>query len=130
MRVNNGGDPGRDDYGLPPVDIEIPDDARDLDADVLAYRRELRSRRRRMLARRFYGPLTRDGMVLPVLAGCLALTLLAATLLTVFTVGQGNIDSSLSSQGTAHSNSPRAGSGRLGTPRQAVTGRRGGPLPD
>jgi hypothetical protein len=88
MYVNAGGDPGRDDYGLPPVDIEIPDDARELARDVLAYRRELRSRRRRRLARRFSGPLTRDGMVLPLLAGCLALTLVAAALLTVFTARQ------------------------------------------
>src|SRR5213078_3972544 len=34
------------------------------------------------------GPLTRDGMVLPLLAGCLALTLLAGTLLTVFSGAQ------------------------------------------
>ncbi|MGN6174525.1 MAG: hypothetical protein ACTHPS_16525 [Streptosporangiaceae bacterium] len=88
MYVNAGGDPGRDDYGLPPVDIEVPDDARELARDVQAYHRELRSRRRRHLARRFYGPLTRDGMVLPLLAGCLALTLVAATLLTVFTARQ------------------------------------------
>src|SRR5579863_10144220 len=88
MCVNAGGDPGRDDYGLPPVDIEVPDDARELARDVLAYHREQRSRRRRRLARRFFGPLTRDGMVLPLLAGCLALTLVAATLLTVFTARQ------------------------------------------
>ena len=86
--MNAGGDQGRDDYGLPPVDIEVPDDARELARDVLAYHRELRSRRRRHLAKRFYGPLTRDGMVLPLLAGCLALTLVAATLLTVFTARQ------------------------------------------
>lgn len=83
--MNAGGDQGRDDYGLPPVDIEVPDDARELAREVQAYHRELRSRRRRHLARRLYGPLTRDGMVLPLLAGCLALTLVAATLLTVFT---------------------------------------------
>jgi hypothetical protein len=88
MCVNAGGDQGRDDYGLPPVDIEIPDDARELARDVLAYHRELRSRRRRHLARRLYGPLTRDGVVLPLLAGCLALTLVAATMLTVFTARQ------------------------------------------
>ena len=86
--MNAGGDQGRDDYGLPPVDIEVPDDARELARDVQAYHRELRSRRRRSLARRVYGPLTRDGMVLPLLAGCLALTLVAATLLTVFTARQ------------------------------------------
>src|SRR5262250_2755504 len=89
--VNAGGDQGRDDYGLPPVDIEVPDDARELARDVQAYHRELRSRRRRHRAKRFYGPLTRDGMVLPLLAGCLALTLLAATLLTVFTARQAAI---------------------------------------
>ncbi len=88
MCVNAGGDPGRDDYGLPPVDIKVPDDARELARDVLAYHRELRSLRRRRLARRFYAPLTRDGMVLPLLSGCLALTLVAATLLTVFTARQ------------------------------------------
>jgi hypothetical protein len=84
MRVNIGGDPGRDDYGLPPVNIEIPDDARELDRDVQAYRRELRALRWRRRARWLAGPLGRDGMVLPLLAGCLALTLLAGTLLTVF----------------------------------------------
>ena len=86
--MNAGGDQGRDDYGLPPVDIEIPDDARELARDVQAYHRELRSRRRRHLARRLFGPLTRDGVVLPLLAGCLALTLVAATMLTVFTARQ------------------------------------------
>ena len=45
MRVNLGGDPGRDDFGLPPTDIQIPDDARELDRDVQAYYRELRSLR-------------------------------------------------------------------------------------
>jgi hypothetical protein len=84
MRVNIGGDPGRDDYGLPPVDIEVPDDARELDRDVQAYRRELRALRWRRRSRWLAGPLGRDGMVLPLLAGCLALTLLAGTLLTVF----------------------------------------------
>jgi hypothetical protein len=84
MRVNIGGDPGRDDYGLPPVDIEVPDDARELDRDVQAYHRELRALRWRRRTRWLVVPLGRDGMVLPLLAGCLALTLLAGTLLTVF----------------------------------------------
>ncbi len=86
--MNIGGDPGRDDYGLPPVDIEVPDDARELDRDVQAYHRELRAQRWRRRTRRMAGPLTRDGMVLPLLAGCLALTLLAGTLLTVFSGAQ------------------------------------------
>ncbi len=115
--MNTGGDPGRDDYGLPPVDIEIPDDARELDRDVHAYYRELRSRRRRMLARKVYGPLASDGMVLPLLAGCLALTLLAATLLTVFTVGRGTAGGP-----AAHAHAPAAMS--------PVPGEPGGRLPD
>ena len=45
--MNPGSDPDRDDFGLPPVDIVIPDDARELDRDVQAYQRELRALRRR-----------------------------------------------------------------------------------
>jgi hypothetical protein len=85
MLVNRGGDPERDDYPLPPVNIEIPDDARELERDVQAYHRELRTQRRHRLARRLGGSITRDGMVLPLLASCLALTLLAGTLVTMFT---------------------------------------------
>jgi len=137
MCVNTGGDPGRDAYGLPPVDIEVPDDARELERDVHAYHRELRSQRRRLLARKLIGPLTRDGMVLPLLAGCLALTLLAATLLTVFTVGQGTIGGPLTRPGGAGSAAPgpvagRPGTGTVGSPAATVpaTGEPGGPLPD
>ena len=130
--MNTGGDPGRDDYGLPPVDIEVPDDARELDREVLAYRRELRSLRRRMLASKLFGPLTRDGMVLPLLAGCLALTLLAATLLTVFTVGQGPIGGPLTHSGTVRSGaaSPAGGGSGAGVSMAPVPGKAGGPLPD
>lgn len=83
VRVDPGNDPGRDEYGLPPVDVEIPDDARDLDRDVQAYHRELRSRRRHLRVRRLTGPLTRHGMLMPLVAACLAVTLLTGTLLTV-----------------------------------------------
>jgi hypothetical protein len=81
--VEPGNDPGRDEYGLPPVDVEVPDDARDLDRDVQAYHREVRARRRHVRIRRLTGPLTRHGMVLPLVAACLALTLLTGSLLTV-----------------------------------------------
>jgi hypothetical protein len=83
VRVDPSSDPGRDEYGLPPVDIQIPDDARDLDRDVQAYHRELRVQRRRMRVRRLTRPLSRHGMVIPLVAGCLALTLLSGTLLTL-----------------------------------------------
>jgi hypothetical protein len=86
--VNAGGDRDRDDFGLPPIDIVIPDDARELDRDVQAYQRELRALRRQRRARRLRGPLTRDGMVLPLLAGCLMLALLTSTLLIMFAADQ------------------------------------------
>jgi hypothetical protein len=89
--VNPGGEPERDDFGLPPVDIEIPDDARELDRDVQAYHREQRALRRRMRGGRLRGPLTRDGAVMPLLAGCLVFALIAAVLLTVFTATSGDI---------------------------------------
>ncbi|WP_262402492.1 hypothetical protein [Actinomadura sp. CNU-125] len=40
--MRSDGDPDPDDYGLPRVDIVVPDDARELDRDVVAYRREER----------------------------------------------------------------------------------------
>jgi hypothetical protein len=88
VRVNVGGEPDRDDFGLPPVDIEIPDDARELDRDVQAYHRELRALRRRRRLGRLHAPLTRDGLVLPLLAGCLAMVLISGVLLTLFSAGQ------------------------------------------
>jgi hypothetical protein len=84
--VSPGSEPGRDDNGLPPVDVEIPDDARELDRDVQAYRRELRAMRRQKRRARWHRSMGKDGIVLPLLACCLILALIAGTLLTVFTV--------------------------------------------
>ena len=116
--MSRGGEPERDDYGLPPVDIEIPDDARELDHDVQAYHRELRTLRRQRLLRRLGGPIARDGMVLPLLASCLALTLLAGTLLTMFTTRRA------ANAPVTHAQTPTA-------PRSASpgVGQIGGPLP-
>jgi hypothetical protein len=61
----------------------IPDDARDLDRDVQAYHRERRALRRHTRVRRITAPLTRHGMIVPLIAACLAVTLLTGTLLTV-----------------------------------------------
>ena len=55
--MNPGGEPGRDEGGLPPVDVDIPDDARELDREVLAYQREQRALRRRARWARLLGPL-------------------------------------------------------------------------
>jgi len=83
VRVN-AGEPERDDFPLPPVDIEIPDDARELARDVQAYHREQRAARRRRRLGRLHAPLTKDGMVLPLLAGCLVMVMISGVLLTVF----------------------------------------------
>ena len=83
--MSPGSEPERDDHGLPPVDVEIPDDARELDRDVQAYRRELRARRRQERKTRWHRSLGKDGIVLPLLACCLILALITGTLLTVFT---------------------------------------------
>jgi hypothetical protein len=84
--VNPGADPGRDDSGLPPVDIEIPDDARELDRDVIAYRRERRAMRRRARLQRVLRPVRGHGTILPLIASCVALSMLAGVMLSVFTI--------------------------------------------
>jgi hypothetical protein len=83
--VNPAGEPERDDTGLPPVDIDIPDDARELERDVQAYYREQRAQRRRARRLRIFGSLAKDGIMVPLLACCLILALITGTLLTVFT---------------------------------------------
>ncbi|QKG22618.1 hypothetical protein [Actinomadura verrucosospora] len=78
------GDPDPDDYGLPHVDVVVPDDARELDRDVLAYRREERRRRRRRRARRVLRPVTRFGVAIPIIAGALLVALISGALMTAF----------------------------------------------
>ncbi len=121
--MNPGSDPERDDFGLPPVDIEIPDDARELDRDVQAYQRELRALRRRQRASRLRGPLTRDGMVLPLLAGCLILALVTSTLLIMFAADQTGMPE-LPGHTATQSAAPKH---TAAVPRAA--GKIGGPLP-
>jgi hypothetical protein len=112
--VSPGSEPERDDTGLPPVDIEIPDDARDLDRDVLAYRRELRAVRRQQRRNRWHRSLSRDGIVLPLLACCLILALITGTLLTVFTATS---DQGLSGPPATGANSaPATGRGAAAPP--------------
>jgi hypothetical protein len=118
--VNAGGDPDRDDFGLPPIDIVIPDDARELDRDVQAYQRELRALRRRRRASRLRRPLTRDGMVLPLLAGCLMLALLTSTLLIMFAADQTGMPQLPQRPAVTHHNSSK---------RTPAAGQIGGLLP-
>jgi hypothetical protein len=103
--VNPGGEPGRDEGGLPPVDVDIPDDARELDREVLAYQRERRALRRRARWARLLGPLHQHGAILPLIASCVALSMLAGTLLSVFSI------SPAAAPVLSHSASPGAGSG-------------------
>lgn len=82
--MNQGGEPAHDDYGLPRVDIEIPDDARELDRDVQAYHRELRALRRVERSNRWRAPLRKSGMLVPLIAGCLVLAMIGGMVLTMF----------------------------------------------
>ncbi|HME66694.1 MAG TPA: hypothetical protein VKG61_17535 [Streptosporangiaceae bacterium] len=69
----------------PPLDVQIPDDARELDRDVIAYHRELRARRRRRRLRRLTSPFSGPGTVMPLLASILAVCLVAGAMLSVAT---------------------------------------------
>jgi hypothetical protein len=88
-------EPERDDGSLPPVNIVIPDDARELDRDVLAYRREMRAQRRRQRFMRLLRPFNRSGLggptaIVPLIALCLALALVGGALLSVVTMNPAN----------------------------------------
>jgi hypothetical protein len=89
--VSFASEPGRDDGNLPPVNIVIPDDARDLDRDVLAYRRELRAKRRRQRLMRLGRPFRTSefgghAAIIPLIAACLAISLVGGALLSVITM--------------------------------------------
>jgi hypothetical protein len=137
--LNSGGEPERDDTGLPPVDIEIPDDARELDRDVQAYYREQRAFRRQQRRSLLHGFLAKDGIVLPLLACCLILALIAGTLLTVFTAapdqgfqnlpgpgGQagttGTSATGPASPGAAHTGGPTKGGGSARSSTNSAAG--------
>ena len=82
--MNPGGESGWDE---PPLDIQIPDDARELERDVLAYHRELRAKRRRRQLRKLTRPFAGQGTVMPLLASILAVCLVAGAMLSVATFG-------------------------------------------
>jgi hypothetical protein len=98
--VNPGGGSGWDE---PPLEVQIPDDARELERDVIAYHRELRARRRRRRLRRLTAPLHGPGTVMPLLASILAVCLVAGAMLSVATFG------------------PATGSGHHGRPSATAT---------
>jgi hypothetical protein len=86
--VSFSSEPGRDDGSLPPVNVEVPDDARELARDVIAYHRELRGRRRRERMTRVLRPLVRAGLIrhwtiFPLIAACVALSMIVGAMLSV-----------------------------------------------
>jgi hypothetical protein len=89
--VSFASEPGRDDGNLPPVNIVVPDDARELERDVLAYHREQRIRRRRQRLLRLFRPFRMRGpggqaAIIPLIAACLAISLVGGALLSVVTM--------------------------------------------
>ncbi len=116
--MNPGSGPERDDAGLPPVDVEIPDDARELDRDVQAYYREQRAERRHRRRVRLRRAVTRDGMLLPLLACCLVFALITGTVLTLFTAT--SIDQGVPGSARA-GQSPTGTGGSAATATPAVT---------
>jgi hypothetical protein len=101
--VSFASEPGRDDGNLPPVNIVVPDDARELDRDVLAYRREMRAKRRRQRFLRFFQPfrtpeLGGHAAFIPLIAICLAICVVGGALLSVATMSPASVPAT---QGTA-----------------------------
>jgi hypothetical protein len=104
--VSFASEPGRDDGNLPPVNVVVPDDARDLDRDVLAYRREMRAKRRRQRVTRLFRPFRgpRYGgstAVIPLIAICLAISLVGGALLSVATMSPASAPTLSGSQPSA-----------------------------
>ncbi|HEX6447158.1 MAG TPA: hypothetical protein VF053_18840 [Streptosporangiales bacterium] len=74
------------DDGLPEIDVEIPDDIRELDRDVQAYHRELRRQRRHDLLRRTIpgmGRLGPYGVLAPVVAAALIVTAVLGSVMSL-----------------------------------------------
>jgi hypothetical protein len=104
-------EPERDDGSLPPVNIVIPDDARELDRDVLAYRREMRAQRRRQRLMRLLRPFNRSGLggptaIVPLIALCLALALVGGALLSVVTMNPADAPTVTKTPASAQSDGP------------------------
>jgi hypothetical protein len=128
--VNQGGEPAHDDYGLPRVDVQVPDDARELDRDVQAYHRELRALRRHERSVRLRAPLRHSGMIVPLIAGCLVLAMVAGMVLTMFSnnayLGSGISDRNPAKSGLGARN---GSSGSSASPSAARNASGGPPTP-
>jgi hypothetical protein len=117
--VNPGGGSGWDE---PPLDIQIPDDARELDRDVLAYHRELRAKRRRNRLRRLAGPFAGHGSVMPLLASILAVCLVAGAMLSVATFSPATSPAEHTPRPTTAASTVRPTPSRSSAPASATAG--------
>jgi len=111
--VSFASEPGRDDGNLPPVNIVIPDDARELDRDVLAYHRELRAMRRRQRLMRLFRPFRTPefgghAALIPLIAICLAVCLVGGALLSVATMSPASAPTLGGSGGFPQTTAPAA----------------------
>lgn len=102
-----------DDNNLPPVDVDIPDDASELDREIQAYRREVRWQRRHDRWRHLVRGMRRRGGLTPFIVGAVLVAALCAALLVVSTRP-----------------SEQALQGPGGKKGQANVGEIGGPVPD
>jgi len=112
VTVNPGGGSGWDE---PPLDIQIPDDARELDREVLAYHRELRAKRRRNRLRQLAGPFAGRGSVMPLLASILAVCLVAGAMLSVATFSPATVPAEQTSRPPAAASTERPAPQRSST---------------
>ena len=115
--MNPGAGSGRDE---PPLDIQIPDDARELDRDVLAYHREMRARRRRRRLRKLTSPFAGQGTIMPLLASILAVCLVAGAMLSVATFGPAAVPATHHSHPSASASGLRSGAARTSTASSAA----------
>ena len=111
--MNPGGGSGWDE---PPLDIQVPDDARELDRDVIAYHREQRAQRRRRRLRRLTAPFAGQGTVMPLLASILAVCLVAGAMLSVATFSPATGTGAPSHHSSATAAASPSGSGGTARP--------------
>jgi hypothetical protein len=118
VTVNPDGGSGWDE---PPLDIQIPDDARELDRDVLAYHRELRARRRRRRLRKLTSPFAGQGTIMPLLASILAVCLVAGAMLSVATFSPATSSETHSHPSATAASGLRSSARRSSPPTTAAT---------
>ncbi len=95
------------------LDIEVPDDARELERDIIAYHRELRALKRRRRLRRI---MPAQAGIMPLIASILAVCLVAGMMLSVFTI------SPTEGPGRTHAPAVKATAGHSAAPASSAPG--------